>query len=78
MSHYLNKFYLILQKLKNMKSNKIFFLICCLIIQSFQSIAQQNFTTKKSVQNNTKALVLSQIGPHLESTLKKSIEGNYE
>ena len=57
-----------------MKSNKIFFLICCLIIQSFQSNAQQDFTTKKSFQKNTKASALSQIGPHLESALKKSIE----
>ena len=30
-----------------MISNKILFLICCLIIQSFQSNAQQDFTTKK-------------------------------
>ena len=62
-----------------MKSNKIFFLICCLIIQSFQSNAQQDFTTKKSVQKNTKASVISLIGPHLESALKKSIEDiNYK
>ena len=62
-----------------MKSNKIFFLICFLVIQSFQSNAQQDFTTKKSVQKNTKASAISLIGPHLESALKKSIEDiNYK
>tara|TARA_B110000208_G_scaffold4071_1_gene5386 strand:+ start:136 stop:474 length:339 start_codon:yes stop_codon:yes gene_type:complete len=62
-----------------MKSNKIFFLICFLVIQSFQSNAQQDFTIKKSVQKNTKASAISLIGPHLESALKKSIEDiNYK
>ena len=57
-----------------MKSNKIFFLICFLIIQSFQSNTQQDFTTKKSVQKNTKASAISLIGPHLESALKKVLK----
>ena len=53
---------------------KIAILVYCLVFQSFQINAQINNSKEKSVEENTKVKALSQIGPNLESTLKKSIE----